>query len=374
MKVDTKSFIVPPSKKIKLDKWATLTKPLYGSKQEYKDLLDAQVAALSEQPREDVPGEVFFGEEQWTAGVKLKGNRSFRDLSEKSSFKIDFHEYDEDARFYGRKRITLNNMIQDPTMSSENLSYALHAAMGHAAPLHGYARVTVNGELFGLYSLLETVDDDFLERNFPGDDEGNLYEGGYGGDFNNGCESLFEQDEGDDTSLADLRGLIAEVEASTPETIEALIDARFDAEALFAMWGVEIVSGNADGYTSLGNNFHAYHAVETAQWTLIPWGADQAFRADSVQLSDFYGALAVRCWASTGCQARMRAGVERVVETWRSEDFGSFALEEIDRIETDCREDPRSEWGDYGCRDQLVLLRDWVAGRADAVTEALAGQ
>ncbi len=48
MKVDIKNFIVPPSRKVKLDKWPTLIKPVYDSKQEYKALLDVQVAALSE--------------------------------------------------------------------------------------------------------------------------------------------------------------------------------------------------------------------------------------------------------------------------------------------------------------------------------------
>jgi PPK2 family polyphosphate:nucleotide phosphotransferase len=49
MKIDTKDFRVPPTKKVKLEKWPTLVKPIYDSKQEYKALLDVQVAALSEQ-------------------------------------------------------------------------------------------------------------------------------------------------------------------------------------------------------------------------------------------------------------------------------------------------------------------------------------
>ena len=49
MKVDIKDYRVPPGKKVKLDKWPTAVEPLYSSKQEYKALLDVQVAALSEQ-------------------------------------------------------------------------------------------------------------------------------------------------------------------------------------------------------------------------------------------------------------------------------------------------------------------------------------
>jgi PPK2 family polyphosphate:nucleotide phosphotransferase len=49
MKIDIKDYRAPAGKKIKLDKWPTLVEPLYSSKQEYKALLDVQVAALSEQ-------------------------------------------------------------------------------------------------------------------------------------------------------------------------------------------------------------------------------------------------------------------------------------------------------------------------------------
>jgi len=49
MNIDIKEFRVPPNKKVKLDKWPTLIAPLYGSKQEYRALLNAQVVALSEQ-------------------------------------------------------------------------------------------------------------------------------------------------------------------------------------------------------------------------------------------------------------------------------------------------------------------------------------
>lgn len=49
MKIGIKNFRVPPAKTVKLDKWPTLVEPIYSSKQEYKALLDVQVAALSEQ-------------------------------------------------------------------------------------------------------------------------------------------------------------------------------------------------------------------------------------------------------------------------------------------------------------------------------------
>jgi PPK2 family polyphosphate:nucleotide phosphotransferase len=49
MKIDIEDFRVAPGTKVDLDNWPTLTKPVYESKREYKALLNAHVAALSEQ-------------------------------------------------------------------------------------------------------------------------------------------------------------------------------------------------------------------------------------------------------------------------------------------------------------------------------------
>jgi PPK2 family polyphosphate:nucleotide phosphotransferase len=47
MKIDAKDFHVPPGKKVKLSKWPTVVKPVYKSKEEYKQLLEKHVAELS---------------------------------------------------------------------------------------------------------------------------------------------------------------------------------------------------------------------------------------------------------------------------------------------------------------------------------------
>ena len=47
MKIDTKDFLVKPSKKLKLRNWPTTVKPIYGSKEEYKEILDKHVKELS---------------------------------------------------------------------------------------------------------------------------------------------------------------------------------------------------------------------------------------------------------------------------------------------------------------------------------------
>jgi PPK2 family polyphosphate:nucleotide phosphotransferase len=47
MKIDTKDFLVKPGKKLDLKKRSTSVKPLYGSKEEYKALLEKHIGELS---------------------------------------------------------------------------------------------------------------------------------------------------------------------------------------------------------------------------------------------------------------------------------------------------------------------------------------
>ena len=49
MKININDFRVPVDGKVDLDKWPTKIEPIYQSKKDYKKLLEAQIAALSEQ-------------------------------------------------------------------------------------------------------------------------------------------------------------------------------------------------------------------------------------------------------------------------------------------------------------------------------------
>jgi hypothetical protein len=194
-----------------------------------------------------------------------------------------------------------------------------------------------------------------------------LFEGGYGGDIQAGRAHLFQLQEGDEANVGVLQALIDDVEASTPDTFPAVLAAHFDFDALLDVWAVELVSSNNDAYTTLGNNFYVYYAPLAARWTLIPWGTDQAFTGDEPFPTELRGALAERCLASPACAAALDARIDHLLTVWEDERFPEWANGEMARIESDCRTDPRSEWGDYGCRDALAALRDWVAARPAVV-------
>ena len=336
---------------------------------------DDALAALEAVPEDDVHATFTFGEENWDVGLHLKGSPSgsFRTMDEKAAFKIDFHQWDEDASFHGVRRLTLNNMVQDGTMAHEHAAYELFRRLGVPGPRHGYARVYINDEWYGLYGVAETMDEQWVDRAFPDDDDGNLYEGGYGGDLQEGCAQLFDIKEQDDVAdYADLQALIDLVLAVAPDAVLELLEAEFDVEPLFAMWAAELVIADIDGYATYGNNFMLYHAPVAGRWTMIPWGPDQAYQEDQAVEFAYGGELMELCSADAACTERLEEAVEEAAESMAEAEYVAFVDDETARIEADCRADPRSSWGDYGCRDEQAAMRQWVRDRPAAVTTLLA--
>jgi len=336
--------------------------------------LDAQAMdALGTEPSEDVVATFAYAGEAYEVGLHLKGSSagSFRTLDEKAAFKIDFHQWDPDQTFHGVRRLTLNNMIQDSTMSHEHAAYWLFDRVGVPSPRHGYANVWVNGELYGLYGIVETADEQLVNRLFEGDDDGQMYEGGYGFDLYDWAVDEFPQKEGDETERVALQSLVTAVEACPADGVLALIEAYFDADALFAMWAVELAISDPDGYSTQANNYLLYHAPLASQWTMLPWGPDQGFEDADPLLGKINGRLTSMCLADVGCAPGLYAAIEQVLVTWESSGFADYVDAETARIEADCRADPRSEWGDYGCRDEQALMRDWVRARPEVARAEL---
>ena len=99
------------------------------------------------------------------AGVKLKGRYgSYSTLDGKSAFKIKLDFGRPGYRMLGLDVLNLNNFQQDCSMIHEHLAYRLFRAFGVPALRTGWARVSVNGQPYGVYLLLERYDDNFFRQ------------------------------------------------------------------------------------------------------------------------------------------------------------------------------------------------------------------
>jgi CotH kinase protein/Lectin C-type domain/Putative metal-binding motif len=265
-------------------------------------------AALAQRPREWVRGGFAYQDEKLEGvGIRLKGHRSLRKLGEKSSFKIQLDRFEKKQKLAKQTTITLNNMVEDPSLMREVLAYRLYRALGVAAPRAGFAEVVLDGEPQGMYAVIESIDKKFLKARFPRAD-GPIYEGEWGCDVVPEDVGGFDQDGGppDRRELA----RFAEVAAGGADQLFGA-GSPLDVPAFLRFVAVEMYVGNFDGYRH-GHNYRLYLEPDRGRWYFIPWGLDRTF-VKSLSIFDSQGYLAKRCFADARCRTEYVRAMRAVV-------------------------------------------------------------
>lgn len=122
---------------------------------------------------------VINDEKICNVGIRPKGNTSLSAIAmdpdtDRYSFKLEFDHYVEGQTGLGLDKLILNNNYADATNMKEALVYDMYQYLGVDASLYNYAKISVNGEYWGVYLALEAVEDSFLVRNY-GTADGSLY-------------------------------------------------------------------------------------------------------------------------------------------------------------------------------------------------------
>ena len=105
-----------------------------------------------------------------SVGVRYKGNSSYNAVHRKGDRKLPFnikidHVVDDQELPGGYDKIKLSNGFRDPSFVREVLGYEI-ARIYMPASRANFAQVYVNGEYLGVYTSVESVDKQFLERRF----------------------------------------------------------------------------------------------------------------------------------------------------------------------------------------------------------------
>lgn len=265
-------------------------------------------------------------------GIRLKGgNGSFRELKdEKAAFKIKFKEFGG-SKFLGLKKLTLNNMVQDPSMLHETMAYEAFRTLGVPAPRTGYAQVYVNGVNYGVHLNVETYDDVSLPHWFAS--TLHLYEADTPGvDVRPGSQGEFEVDEGDEGERADLEALIAAANDETGDWSDGMASVA-DLEEMADMWAVERYVGHWDGYAGVAlavlppvrpNNYYL-HSDDSGLFGMLPWGTDQTWQLDMEFDEPAGGLLFNDCLADESCQASYVEALREAQGAIAGLDFGAQA-------------------------------------------------
>lgn len=169
---------------------------------EWENMLSNATSETYSQCDVEINGEKFY-----RVGIRPKGNTSLTAIAsdpdtDRYSFKLEFDQYVEGQSCYGLDKLVLNNNYADATNMKEALIYDMYQYLDVDASLYNYAKISVNGEYWGVYLALEAVEDSFLLRNY-GTENGELYKpdsmdmGGGGSGFGNMMPPDAKPDSGD---------------------------------------------------------------------------------------------------------------------------------------------------------------------------------
>ena len=98
-------------------------------------------------------------------GIKYKGNSSYNINNTKNPFNIKLDYINNGQSINGYNVLKLSNGFRDPSFVREVLTYEM-ARNYMPSPKATYANVFVNGTLIGLYTCVQSIDDDFTNENF----------------------------------------------------------------------------------------------------------------------------------------------------------------------------------------------------------------
>ena len=207
----------------------------------------------------------------------------------KPPLKLDFdHVVDQEWR--GLEQVKLRNAYYDASFMHDALAPWLLRRAGVSASRTGWARVKVNGVAVGFYTVMESIDDVFLKRNFH-TDAGPLYS--IDGIRGHGLMPLAEplryfqyntSVTGDGSDLADVTRIVAD--GSDARLAEVIALDEFFDESI-----VRTLSGSQDAFSADGNNFYLYNDPWLdpvpgdlhGTWRVIPWDFNFDFTAFGTQ-------------------------------------------------------------------------------------------
>lgn len=247
-----------------------------------------------------VPAEVLYEDKEWyRVGVRFKGNSSLQSSWQagilKLSFKLDFDEFEDEypqidnQRFYGFKKLSLKNNYDDKSMLREKVATDVFRNAGLAASHTAFYTVYVDhGEgpqYFGVYTLVEEVDDTVLDEQFA-DDDGNLYKPD--GDAASFAAGTFNEEEyvkktnEDEADFSDVESLLGILHDETRTTDAAAwrtnLDAVLDTDIFLKYLAVNTVIQNWDTYGRMTHNYYLYNDSETGKLTWIPWDNNESLQ------------------------------------------------------------------------------------------------
>lgn len=245
-----------------------------------------------------VESSITFEDSTWDhVGIRFKGNSSLKSAvssgNNKISFKLDFDEFEDEypeidnQRFYGFKQLNLNNNYSDESLMREKVSSDLFREFGVPAANTTFVVVNVDygegSQFFGVYTLVEEIDDTGIESQFS-DDSGNLYKpDGTAASFAYGTyndEEMDKKSNEDEEDYSDVEALYNVINSEDREieveSWKSDLEEVFNVDGFLKWLAANTVMQNWDTYGNMTHNYFLYNNPETNKLEWIPWDNNES--------------------------------------------------------------------------------------------------
>jgi spore coat protein H len=241
---------------------------------------------------------IIFGERLEEVGFRMRGQFSMRESGAKKPWKIDTDAYIDGQEYYNLRQLMLLNSIGDPTLLGEKLAYQMMEFTGLPASHAAYVELWIDltdddlpATYWGVYSLVERVDNKYLNNRFGGESKGgNLYKAShaqrgpmdliyYGESITdyptqNGQYAYGKMNNEAEADYSDIIELCRVVDgrqyASEAELVQAFEEV-INVDAFLRYIAVITILDNWDTYPYTGNNFYLFHDPSSGRFEWIPW-------------------------------------------------------------------------------------------------------
>jgi spore coat protein H len=255
------------------------------------------------QEEEYVEAEACYnGQSVGKVGMRFKGSYGslytcFNDAGvsscRKIGIKLKFDEYVEKQRFFGLKRINFQGYRWDDSYLKERLSYDLFRSMGIVAPRAAWAQVRVNGEMQGLFGMVEQIDGPFTKDRFPLNGDNNLYKEAWPGSSDDEFLISRLETNKDTPNIAAFKAFSQALHAAPETAIRPTLAQYMDLGYFARYMAVDDAVANFDGvityYTNgtldeAGNHNFFFYEESPQRYTIIPWDLES-----TLSLASNYG-------------------------------------------------------------------------------------
>ncbi len=243
------------------------------------NIAEADLGYLLADPYRDeyVPAMIIMDGASVDCQVRFRGATSRK--YPKKSWRVKFTK--KTTPFENRTSLNLNADYIDPSHMRNYLAFSLFRHMGHPAPDISFVNLVVNGKSHGVFSALESLDEEFLENN--GRPEGSLYKA-----VNHGAnmspltrkewyDLSWEHKNGDVPDHRDIRDFFSWLRYSSDTEFMRDIEARINTENVLSFFAVVFATSSTDNCTK---NFYLYRHPATGKYEIFPWDFDAAFGLD----------------------------------------------------------------------------------------------